>query len=1223
MLEETIQKIVELRHEAPHTVLGPHYDEGDRALIIRAFLPQAEQAYVLPAKGNKREMERAHPNGVFVARLPGVKDLDYRLVAVDGNGHANTFHDPYAARDPLFFTEADGRAFQQGALDSLAAKLGAHPRIKNGIRGVNFTLWAPNASRVSVVGSFNQWDGRRHPLERHGSGVWELFVPEVELGELYKFEIRNAEGAVFPKPDPMAFQTEKYPHNAAFVCDLNRHHEWHDRAWMAGSVQTPWRLPATVHRVAFAEEASGRPDWIARYGQLTEIVLPHLLERRFNYVELALWGRGETVSSYFAPNPRYGRPADLMAFIDRCHQHGVGVILDWIPALLPREGQELSWFDGSRLYDDDIPDQPGWLAFDLERPQVRNVLLANAQFWQQVYHVDALQTDIRTHAARARGQPLAAALRFLLRDDDIRPTLDPEKASSIAYLLGLESHVPPEELPLEAAAETGADDEAETGADDEAETGADAEAETEANAFEPAGPLAKSPPEPGAASPERQFTDPHALLGPHPSAEPGLIVLRALLPDAETPCLWLEDQPNLLYPLQWVPEDGLFEAIIAADSTELRYRLNATDGGQNHSFADPYAATFSFLGDQDCYLFAEGNHYQIYEKLGAHACEAGGRAGINFAVWAPNAQRISVVGSFNRWDGRRHPMRLRPGSGIWELFVPDLNEGELYKFEILPRTGPAFLKTDPYAFYTEIPPGTASVVYAAAGKHQWRDAEWMARRARSHAWEQPLAIYEVHAGSWRRKADGGFLSYRELADQLIPYVLEMGFTHIEFLPLAEHPYGPSWGYQISNFYAPTSRFGRPEDLMELIDRCHQHGIGVILDWVPAHFPKDAHAMAWFDGTCVYEHADPRQGEHPDWGTLIFNYGRHEIENFLIANALYWLKTFHFDGLRVDAVASMLYLDYSKKDWIPNQYGGNENLEAIEFLKHTNAVVHAQFPGVMMVAEESTAWPNVSRPTHMGGLGFGFKWNMGWMHDVLAYMKERPEHRRYHHHKLGFGLSYAFNENFILSLSHDEVVHLKKSLLGKMPGDDRQRFANLRVLYAFMYGHPGKKLLFMGGEFGQLGEWNHDGELEWPLLRQSHHQRLKTFVSDLNQLYARERALHQVDFRGAGFEWLDGGGAETGVLGFVRKARDPREAVLFVLNFSDRHYSHYRIGAPYPTSYREIFHSDAREYGGSSKIVPGNAVTAEEVFSHGFAFSIVLNLPPFSAVVLKPQPLQLN
>ncbi|MFO1419888.1 MAG: 1,4-alpha-glucan branching protein GlgB [Candidatus Competibacteraceae bacterium] len=717
-----------------------------------------------------------------------------------------------------------------------------------------------------------------------------------------------------------------------------------------------------------------------------------------------------------------------------------------------------------------------------------------------------------------------------------------------------------------------------------------------------------------------RHADPHAVLGPHPLAgEPGLAVVRALLPDAESSCLLREDRPQLLYPLQSVHAGGLFETIVAAKPEALRYRLSATEHGQTRIFEDPYAFAFSILGDQDCYLFAEGNHYRIFEKLGAHVRTVKGVVGVNFAVWAPNARRVSVVGGFNSWDGRRHPMRLRPGSGIWELFVPGLGEGDLYKFEILARNGNLFLKIDPFAFHTEVPPGTASVVYDPAGKHRWRDGEWMERRSRSSTWQQPVAIYEVHAGSWRHKADGQFLSYRELADQLIPYVLEMGFTHIEFLPLAEHPYGPSWGYQISNFYAPTARFGRPDDLMDLIDRCHQHGIGVILDWVPAHFPKDAHAMAWFDGTCVYEHADPRQGEHPDWGTLIFNYGRHEVENFLIANALYWLETFHFDGLRVDAVASMLYLDYSKKDWIPNKYGGNENLEAIEFIKHTNAVVHARHPGVMMIAEESTAWPNVSRPTDIGGLGFGFKWNMGWMHDVLFYLQKEPVHRRHHHDKLTFGIVYAFSENFILSLSHDEVVHLKKSLLGKMPGAERQQFANLRLLYAFMYGHPGKKLLFMGGEFGQPGEWNHDAELDWARLRQPPHQGLQRFVRDLNTLYAREPALHQVDFHAAGFEWLDASAAETGVLAFARKARDPRDAVVFVLNFSDAPRPRYRIGVPYPVEYRELLNSDARVYGGSGLTQPGGTARAEDYSSHGFPFSIVLDLPPLGGVVLKPAP----
>ncbi len=1153
MLEEHVRKIIELRHDAPYAILGPHYAERERVLTIRAFLPQAERAYVLPVDGTgKREMQRLHPDGLFAVRIPGIAELEYRIMAVDTSGQVATFHDPYAIHEPSF-GRADGQAFQRGALDPLFTKLGAHLRVKEGVVGVNFALWAPNASRISVVGTFNQWDGRRHPMERHESGVWELFVPDLGLGELYKYEIRNGEGAVFLKTDPLAFCTEVYPKTAALVFDIQRCHDWSDGPWMARSVETPgWELPVAIHRVALGDNAAGRPDGVASYSQLQAIVLPHLLDQKSTHVELKFWEAGETVASYYAPNPRYGRPEELMAFVDACHQHDIGVILDWLPPLLPREGQELSWFDGTRIYDRD--GAGGLLAFDLERPEVRNVLIANAQFWRQVYHIDALRTDTRTYAARLEGQSLAADLRCLLRETTATPTLS--AAESAPLMQG-------------------------------------------------------------------RHGDPHGLLGPHPLREPGLSVVRALLPGAQSPCLVRDDRPQLLYPLQQVHDGGLFEALVAAEPDALRYRLNATEHGRNHTFADPYATTFSILGDQDCFLFAEGNHYQIYQKLGAHRCNVTGQDGINFAVWAPNAQRVSVVGGFNHWDGRRHPMRLRPGSGIWELFVPGLDEGDLYKFEILARNGNLFLKTDPFAFYTEVPPGTASVVYDRAGKHVWRDEEWMRQRSRGNTWERPVAIYEVHAGSWRRKPDGEFLSYRELADQLIPYVLEMGFTHIEFLPLAEHPYGPSWGYQISNFYAPTARYGRPEDLMDLIDRCHQHNIGVILDWVPAHFPKDAHAMAWFDGTCVYEHADPRQGEHPDWGTLIFNYGRHEVENFLIANALYWLETFHFDGLRVDAVASMLYLDYSKKDWIPNKYGGNENLEAIEFIKHTNAVVHGQFPGVMMIAEESTAWPNVSRPTDHGGLGFGFKWNMGWMHDVLFYLQKEPMHRRHHHDKLTFGIVYAFNENFILSLSHDEVVHLKKSLLGKMPGTERQQFANLRLLYAFMYGHPGKKLVFMGGEFGQPNEWNHDSGLEWALLPKPAHQGLQRFVSDLNTLYAREPACHQVDFRGAGFEWLDASGAETSVLAFARKARDPREAVLFVLNFSDQAHKTYRIGVPYPVEYRELLHSDASEYGGSGATLPGKRVMAEEFFSHGYAFSIVLNLPPLSALVLKPGPLMLK
>ena len=1155
MLEEQVRKIIELRHDAPHTVLGPHYDERERALLIRAFLPQAERVWVLPADGSPRcAMQRLHADGLFVARLQGITELDYRLLIEEPGGRTRTLTDPYAIHEPSFLP-ADGEALRQGRLAKLFSRLGAHLHIKEGVMGVNFSLWAPRASRVSVVGTFNQWDGRCHPMQRQSGGVWELFVPGLDLGELYKYEIRSAEGAVFLKTDPLAFYSEVYPKTAAFVYDLQRPYAWSDGPWMARAMDGQgWELPISVHRVSFDAQANATPERVARYTQLSEQVLTYLRRHSHSHVELSWWTADETVASYFTPNPRYGRPEELMAFIDACHQHDIGVILDWIPSRLPREGQELSWFDGAPLYEVETDGTLPGLTFDLKRPEVANFLSANALFWRQVYHIDALRTDALGYATRLAPQAAAAGLPCLLREDTPPATLTAAECDALL---------------------------------------------------------------------EGRCTNPHALLGPHPlPGMAGLSVVRALLPDAQAPYLQPEDRPQLLYPLQPV-QGGLFETRVAGAADRLRYRLSATEHGQHHCFSDPYARALSLLSDQDCHLFAEGNHYQIFEKLGAHPARVDGLAGIHFAVWAPNAQRVSVVGTFNHWDGRRHPMQLRPGSGIWELFMPGLAEGELYKFEILARNGNLFLKTDPFAFYTEVPPGTASVVYDRAGKYRWQDGDWMRQRSQFRIWQRPVAIYEVHAGSWRRRADGEFLSYRELADQLIPYVRDMGFTHIEFLPLAEHPYGPSWGYQISNFYAPTARYGRPEELMELIDRCHQAGIGVILDWVPAHFPKDAHAMAWYDGTCLFEHADPRQGEHPDWGTLIFNYGRHEVENFLIANALYWLDTFHFDGLRVDAVASMLYLDYSKKDWIPNKYGGNENLEAIEFIRHTNAVVHARFPGVMMIAEESTAWPNVSRPTDIGGLGFGFKWNMGWMHDVLFYLQKEPVHRRHHHDKLTFGLVYAFNENFILSLSHDEVVHLKKSLLGKMPGTARQQFANLRLLYAFMYAHPGKKLLFMGGEFGQPGEWNHDSELEWPRLRQPSHLGLQRFVRDLNRLYAQQPALHEVDFHGAGFDWLDPNGAETNVLVFQRKARDPRDALVLVFNFADVAYPEYRIGVPYPVAYETLLDSDAADYGGSSITRAAPPLPAAEHTSHGQPFSIVLNLPPLSARVLKPAPLLLN
>lgn len=631
------------------------------------------------------------------------------------------------------------------------------------------------------------------------------------------------------------------------------------------------------------------------------------------------------------------------------------------------------------------------------------------------------------------------------------------------------------------------------------------------------------------------------------------------------------------------------------------------------------SASFGFR-ESDQHLFAKGHHYEIYRKLGAHACIHDQVDGVNFAVWAPHAEDVSVVSPFNHWEGRCHQMKCHGLSGVWELFIPGLTVGEPYKFAIRSSNGRTFLKSDPYAFRTEVPPNTASIVYRLEDAHLWRDEQWMHRRRQSNVWEQPIAIYEVHLGSWLRGPNNGLLSYRELAEKLIPYVKSMAFTHIEILPIAEYPYEPSWGYQVTNYYAPTARYGTPADLMEFIDRCHQNEIGVILDWVAGHFPKDPHGLAFFDGSCLYEYADPRQREHRDWGTLLFNYGRPEVENFLIANALYWLDNYHFDGLRVDAVTSMLYLDYSRTDsseWVSNIYGGKENLEAIEFLKRLNTVVHEKFSGVIMVAEESTAWPRVSRPIEQGGLGFGFKWNMGWMHDVVGYMRQDPTHRKYYHGHLTFGLHYAFDENFILSLSHDEVVHLKGSLLSKMPGDEWQKFASLRLLYIFMYGHPGKKLLFMGGEFGQWGEWDHSKSLEWYLLERKLHRDLQRFVMNLNRLYRTEKALYEVDFASSGFEWIDVDSADQSVLAFRRKAKDPQDSSILIMNFANLRHEQYRVGVPYPGFYCELLNSDAVEYGGRGHILGKRGVKAQELSWHGCPFSVTVTLPPLSGMILQP------
>ena len=623
------------------------------------------------------------------------------------------------------------------------------------------------------------------------------------------------------------------------------------------------------------------------------------------------------------------------------------------------------------------------------------------------------------------------------------------------------------------------------------------------------------------------------------------------------------------------------------------------------------------LTDYDLHLLGEGRHWKSYEKLGAQLHVADGVAGVSFAVWAPNAEAVSIVGDFNGWDGQRHPMRKRIPSGLWELFVPGIGPGTLYKYRV--HTGGSFSdRADPYGFGAEVPPRTASKVIDLSS-HAWRDQEWMAQRAARNSLSAPLTIYEVHLGSWRRpgRDPHRWLTYAELERELVPYCLEMGFTHVEFLPPSEHPLSASWGYQTIGLFAATSRFGSPQDLMSLIDALHRAGIGVIIDWVPAHFPRDGHGLRRFDGTALYEHEDPRKGEHPDWGTLIFNYGRNEVSNYLVSSALFWLDRYHVDGLRVDAVASMLYLDYSRKDgeWVPNCHGGRENLEAIEFVKSFNVQVHAHHPGVLTIAEESTAWAGVSRPTYVGGLGFSLKWNMGWMNDTLRYMRHDPVHRKYHHDELTFSLIYAFHENFVLPFSHDEVVHGKGSLLDQMPGDVWQKFANLRLLYAYMWCHPGKKLLFMGGEFGQWQEWNFDESLQWHLLAGESHRGLSRAVADLNGLVRREPALHELDFDGRGFEWIDCHNWQDSVLVFVRSGSNGRDRLLVCCNFTPVLRQGYRVGVPSAGVYEEIFNSDSAWYGGSNAGNGGPIQSAPQPH-HGREHSLALTLPPLAVIVLK-------
>jgi 1,4-alpha-glucan branching enzyme len=625
------------------------------------------------------------------------------------------------------------------------------------------------------------------------------------------------------------------------------------------------------------------------------------------------------------------------------------------------------------------------------------------------------------------------------------------------------------------------------------------------------------------------------------------------------------------------------------------------------------------LTDYDLHILGEGRHWKSYEKLGAQLETQAGVAGVNFAVWAPNADRVEVVGDFNGWNGTGHPMHKRIPSGIWELFVPGLAPGSTYKYRVQ-AGGETTDRADPYGFGAEVPPRTASIVTDLAA-YDWRDADWMATRAAKNALDAPLNVYEVHLGSWRRPGDDPhrWLSYADLERELVPYVVEMGFTHVELLPPTEHPLSASWGYQTIGLFAATSRFGPPQALMSLVDAFHRAGVGVIIDWVPAHFPRDGHGLRRFDGTALYEHEDPRKGEHPDWGTMIFNYGRNEVANYLVSSALFWLDRYHIDGLRVDAVASMLYLDYSREEgqWEPNCFGGRENLEAIEFLKVFNVQTHAHFPGTLTIAEESTAWAGVSRPTYVGGLGFSLKWNMGWMNDTLRYMRHDPIHRKYHHDELTFSLIYAFHENFVLPLSHDEVVHGKGSLLGQMPGDLWQKFANLRLLYAYMWCHPGKKLLFMGGEFGQWNEWNFDESLQWHLLEWESHRGLSRAVADLNDLVRREPALHQLDFDGHGFEWIDCHNWQDSVLAFVRKARDPDDFLIVCCNFTPVPRHGYRLGVPRGGDYDEVFNSDSAWYGGSN-LGNSGALVARPEPHHGRDHAVTLTLPPLATVVLKPR-----
>jgi 1,4-alpha-glucan branching enzyme len=707
--------------------------------------------------------------------------------------------------------------------------------------------------------------------------------------------------------------------------------------------------------------------------------------------------------------------------------------------------------------------------------------------------------------------------------------------------------------------------------------------------------------------------DPFRMLGPHRVSEEALDQweVRAFLPNAAKVSVV---SSNGTYAMERLHPHGFFIVKLTSAPGNYRLRLENYQGGIQE-IEDPYRFP-TLLTDFDLHLFGEGTHYEAYRTLGAHLQVVDGIPGTRFAVWAPNALVVSVVGDFNGWDSRIHPMRARTG-GIWELFLPNIGVGTSYKYAVKSRFHGYFqMKSDPYGFAMEEPPKSASIV-ADIHDYEWRDQNWLQRRATTNWLESPFTIYELHAGSWQKNEDGSPMSYRDLAHKLVPYVKELGFTHIELMPPMEHPFAGSWGYQVIGYFAPTARFGTPQDFMYFVDQCHQAGVGVIVDWVPGHFPKDAHGLAYFDGTALYEHADPRLGEHKDWGTLIFNYGRNEVKNFLISNALFWVKHYHIDGLRVDAVASMLYLDYSRKagEWVPNIHGGNENLEAIDILRKMNELVH-QVPGVITAAEESTSFPGVSRPVYLNGLGFTFKWNMGWMHDMLNYFSLDPIYRKYHQGEITFSMVYAFSENFILPISHDEVVYGKKALLDKMPGDEWQRFANARAFLSYMWAHPGKKLLFMGAEFGQTAEWNSNDQAQWWLLQFDVHRKLQAFTKYLNELCQREPALYEVDFHWEGFEWIDFHDMQNSMIAFIRKAKNPKDYIVFVCNFTPQPHPAYRLGLPEAGEYREILNSDSEFFGGSN-MGNGGRVFSEPIPSHGREASAELVIPPLAVIALKP------